>query len=493
MTIEDFEMVLKVGEHIGVEFKEAKGGAKDDTFETVCSFLNRFGGDIFLGVNDKGEVIGVPDGAVEPMVKNIIKVTNNKELLNPTFYVFSDVFKYKGKNVVRIHVPASSEVHRFKGICYDRVFESDVQVQSSDQIAEMFIRKRNVFTEKKPVPGLGMEHLRMDLMPMIRNLIHSRDSDHPWLKLTDEQLFSEAGILETDLLTGKKVFNSAAVLLLGRDDIIFNCFPAYKTDAIMRRVNVDRYDDRETVVCNLIEAYDRLVAFGGKHLNDKFYLDRDIRVSLRDKILREVIGNVLIHREYSSARPARFIIEKERIIVDNASKALKCGVINLDNLSPVSKNPIIAKFFKQIGRADELGSGTRNLYHYTRLYSNADPIIEEGDQFVTTIPLDDDYSAEKISDSWVNGRVKGVVKPNVTDSVTDNVTDVTGRVTDNLNDVQKALLDIVASGEKISQQTMAERLSVSRRTVIRNMAVLTDSGLIRRIGSDNDCHWEVIK
>ena len=34
-----------------------------------------------------------------------------------------------------------------------------------------------------------------------------------------------------------------------------------------------------------------------------------------------------------------------------------------------------------MGRADELGSGTRNLYHYTRLYSNADPVLEEGDTF----------------------------------------------------------------------------------------------------------------
>ena len=73
MNIQEFEQILKVGEHVAVEFKAAKGGPKDDTYETVCSFLNRFGGDIFLGVNDDGEVVGIPDGAVEPAVKNIIK------------------------------------------------------------------------------------------------------------------------------------------------------------------------------------------------------------------------------------------------------------------------------------------------------------------------------------------------------------------------------------------------------------------------------------
>lgn len=31
--------------------------------------------------------------------------------------------------------------------------------------------------------------------------------------------------------------------------------------------------------------------------------------------------------------------------------------------------PIISAFFSEIGRADELGSGVRNLFHYTKAYS----------------------------------------------------------------------------------------------------------------------------
>lgn len=332
-----FENILKVGEHIGVEFKRAQDGVKDDTFETICSFLNRFGGDIFLGVLDNGDVVGVPDGAVQSIIKNVINVTNNPHLLNPTFYVYPEPMKFRGRNVIRIHVPQSSEVHRFKGVCYDRVFESDVQVKSSYQIAEMYIRKRDVFTERKPFPFLRTEHLKMDLLPMIRNLIYSKFAAHPWLKLDDNQLLSASGLYEEDFVTGTRSFNAAAVLLLGRDEVIFNCFPAYKTDAIMKRVNTERYDDRETVACNLVEAYDHLMAFGAKHLPDKFHLEDSTRISLRDKILREVVGNLLMHREFSSAKPARLVIERNRMVADNASKALKCGPITPDNLSPISK------------------------------------------------------------------------------------------------------------------------------------------------------------
>ncbi len=43
--------------------------------------------------------------------------------------------------------------------------------------------------------------------------------------------------------------------------------------------------------------------------------------------------------------------------------------------------------FKQIGRADELGSGVRKLFKYCRAYSAADPELLEKDIFQIIIPL----------------------------------------------------------------------------------------------------------
>ena len=475
MRVEEFEAVLKVGEHIGVEFKSARGGAKDDVFETVCSFLNRFGGDIFLGVADDGEVLGVPENAAAGMIKNVIRVTNNPELLNPTFYVYSEPFVYKDKTVIRIHVPQSSDVHRYKGVCYDRVYESDVQVQSSDQIAEMYVRKRGIYTERKLFPFLRPEHLRLDLLPMIRNLIYSKYATHPWLKLDDRQLLSESGLYEEDFVTGKKSFNAAAVLLLGRDDVIFNCFPAYKTDALVKKVNVDRYDDRETVTCNLVEAYDKLMAFGAKHLPDKFHLEDAIRVSLRDKILREMIGNTLVHREFSSARPANFVIYADRMMADNASKALRCGPVTPDNLSPVSKNPIIARFFKQMGRADELGSGTKNLYHYSRLYSGCDPQLDEGDTFKVTVPLNDAHSADK----------GDPIKPHegINETVNDPLSSH-GPINDPINDpIKIKVMGFISEEPGINREQLASRMGKSVETVKRAIAPLVAAGKIEHRGS----------
>ena len=48
---------------------------------------------------------------------------------------------------------------------------------------------------------------------------------------------------------------------------------------------------------------------------------------------------------------------------------------------------MVGKIFREIGFADEPGSGMRNSYKYTKLYSGAQPEFIEGDVFRIIIPL----------------------------------------------------------------------------------------------------------
>jgi ATP-dependent DNA helicase RecG len=148
-------------------------------------------------------------------------------------------------------------------------------------------------------------------------------------------------------------------MLLGRDEVIKDVSPAYRTDALLRKVNVDRYDDRLIVDTNLVDSYDLLMGFAAKHLRDKFYLEDDKRLSLSNIISREMLVNCLMRREFSSSYIAQFVIEKDRMYTTNANRAETGEVITPDNFRPNPKNPIIAAFFRNIGLADELGSGVR--------------------------------------------------------------------------------------------------------------------------------------
>ena len=68
MNLERIKRLLRQKENIRLEFKEATTGLPANVFETICAMLNREGGDILLGVNDKGIVLGVDTNAVSKMV-----------------------------------------------------------------------------------------------------------------------------------------------------------------------------------------------------------------------------------------------------------------------------------------------------------------------------------------------------------------------------------------------------------------------------------------
>ena len=54
MKIERLKEIISGGESITVEFKQSKAKLNKDVFESVCAFLNRNGGHLFLGVEDRG-------------------------------------------------------------------------------------------------------------------------------------------------------------------------------------------------------------------------------------------------------------------------------------------------------------------------------------------------------------------------------------------------------------------------------------------------------
>lgn len=88
----------------------------------------------------------------------------------------------------------------------------------------------------------------------------------------------------------------AAILLFGKRNTIASVLPQYCIDLLCRVQNTELYDDRIQVKENLMVAYRQMMAFIQKHLPEKPYIERMQSFSLRDKIMREVCLNMLIHR-----------------------------------------------------------------------------------------------------------------------------------------------------------------------------------------------------
>ncbi len=80
-------------------------------FESICAFLNRFGGDVYLGVLNDGTVVGVNVQSAAAMMKNIVNVVGNPNVFKPSPYIEVESFVWDGKTVIRVHVPVSGDVH----------------------------------------------------------------------------------------------------------------------------------------------------------------------------------------------------------------------------------------------------------------------------------------------------------------------------------------------------------------------------------------------
>lgn len=483
MDIEELKTKLKVGETVAVEFKRAGSGIHADAYESICALLNRFGGDVYFGVLDDGTVEGVPSRAAPEMVRSLINNLGNPNLFVPAVHLEPKIVKVGGKTIIHLHVPQTPDIYRFKGTIYDRLNDSDVKVVAAAEIAAMGIRKQGIYTERKVYPYVKASDLRLDLLPRIRiRAANFSGGKHPWTSMTDEELLKSARLYGVDKVTGEKGFNLAAIMLLGSDDLILDVCPAYMIDALFRRTDPDRYDDRDIVQTNLVESVGRLMDFGSKHLPDPFFLNEKAeRISIRDIIIREMVVNMLIHREFTSSKHSRFVIEPKRIYTENPCRATKQGLITPENLEPDPKNPIVAAFFRTIGFADELGSGVRKMFKYGKSFGGTDPMLTEGDIFRDELEL-----TSELFNSAVNGSIDDE-KSNVP-VIVPVIVPVNVPVKSTMQD---RVFDAVVSTPGINRVALAKMLGVDVRTVGRLVSAL--KGRIEFRGAPKTGgYWEVV-
>ena len=490
--LDRLKKLIHDGEGLTVEFKRCKSELAGSVFETVTAFSNRYGGNILLGVEDDGEVCGVNPNAVSKIKKEFVSSLNNPQRFTPTLHLTLEDEMIYGKTVLWCYVPPNSQVVMFSGKIFDRAEDGDMDItRNSEMVSQIHMRKRADYSERKVFPYAKDKDFDFErLIPIVRQLATHHHPAHPWEKMTNSEIIRSAGLYQEDHVTGQSGYNLAAVLLFGRDELILSCTANYVTDAICRREDINRYDDRLMVRTNLIDAYDQLMGFIAKHTLDRFFLIDGLSVSVRSKIARELVSNILVHREYTSAFPAKIIVERDRIATENWSLPKTPGRIDPNNFAPYPKNPLLAQFFINIGRADVLGSGIRNLYQYSKIYSGGEPELIDGDIFKTIVPLslsvnginDNEFLNDNLNDYVImNDKLNdnGVLNDNLNDKLNDN------GVLNDKEDYKRLLAHISITGA-ISTAQAAQVIGRSHSTARRVLLQLVADGFLVPSGANRN-------
>ena len=467
MTGEELKSLLAHGEGVDAEFKESTHQLARKIYESICAFLNRRGGHVVLGAKDDGRIVGIAPDSIQEQMDTLVKDMNNPQLFRPTYYLNFESIEVDGKLLIYCHVPESTQAHSYKNVYYDRNRDGDFELRSTEQIANLFIRKSKRKTEETVYPALGMDALEEEAFDFMRQIVRVDNAEHPWISMSNEEVLRSGQMIAVDPETGKEGLTLAAILLFGKRNTIASVLPMYFIDVLCRIHDTELYDDRLQVKENLMVAYRSIMEFIKKHLPEKPYIEGMQRFSLRDRILREVTLNLLIHREYSSSYPTTFTIFSDKVVTENWNVPYVYGKIDLTTLKPHRKNPLIANVFSQMGIVEELGSGTRKIFKYTPLISGGnEPQIEEEDVYKVVIPLEATTMEEEHDDIQ-----KSIQK--------------------SIQKTPEKILSLIQANPYITKNEMASALDLSVPAISKQLAQLKNQGRIRREGPDKGGHWVV--
>src|ERR1035437_1958177 len=177
MDLKQLQQIINQGEGQRIEFKEATDSLPSSFYETVVSFSNTAGGTLLLGVADNLLVKGIDADSTVKLQKDIVTALNSRDCINPPVYVQPFTINHPDGQIMVIQIPASSQIHDHAGIIYIRDFESDLDItQNQQKVSDIYLRKRNFFTEAQIYPFLKMEHLDIALFEKTRQIIRNNKS-----------------------------------------------------------------------------------------------------------------------------------------------------------------------------------------------------------------------------------------------------------------------------------------------------------------------------
>lgn len=166
MTMEELKKLIDSGEKIDVEFKKSENDLNKDVYESVCSFNNRNGGHLFLGIADKTkEIRGVNSERIDKMMKDFTTSVNNANKINPPMYLTPEVYEIDRKKIIYIRISEGTQVRRLNGRIWDRTYEGDIDItDNAELVYKMYARKQSTYFVNKVYTNFGLDYLDFDVI-----------------------------------------------------------------------------------------------------------------------------------------------------------------------------------------------------------------------------------------------------------------------------------------------------------------------------------------
>lgn len=442
-------------ENQNIEWKESW---RDEYLKWICGFANADGGKLFIGINDKGKVVGIDNAKklldeIPNKVRNhlgvIVEINlhsdDNKQYLEIIIEPYPFPVSYKGQ----YHFRSGSTKQELKGTALDK----------------FLLRKQGKHWDSVPVPYIAVKDLEQNALKLFRrNAINSKRLETHILNETFEQLLDKLHLSENKYLTRASIllfhnqpekFITGAYIKIGYfktdDDLLFQ-------DVI----NGDLFSQVEKTMDLLLTKY----------LKATIRYERIYRVEeylFPEPALREALINAVVHKDYSSGNPIQISVYDNKIMFWNEGQLPETWTVDKlkQKHSSIPYNPDIASTFFRAGMIEAWGRGTIKILEECKTKGLPEPI------FVYDQPGFWIIFNNIIENQEINSNTEGSVKGSVKSSV--------------------KILELIKENNQITIPELADMIKISTRAIEKQIDKLKNENKLKRVGGRKHGLWEIIE
>lgn len=523
-------------ENQNIEFKESW---RDECLKWICGFANAKGGILYIGVDDKGKVVGVEDSKklMEDIPNKIVnllgivcdveRLTQGKrEYLKITVQPYTVPIAYKGVYHYRIGntkqelggAALQDFLFRKMGLSWDDAAYTSANVDCIDERAVQYFLKAGIRAGRLPESCLN-------------------DA----ISVTLENL---------NLLTENGKLKNAAILLFAKN-------PNKYIPAVQFKIGRFGADDADLISQDLIEGnIIQMAEQVVEVLKNKYLLSfisyeglqRIESLEIPEDALREAIFNSIIHKNYAGVA-IQMKIWSDRIELWNdgefpfgfTAEDLKNG----RKSKPRNRN--IANAFYKAGFVESWGRGIKKICNKFTAAGLPEPVFENycggvnvtiprknpevkelsaaylrafGDQKIvnnlnndessqktdeTTQKTDEttqkienttqkvDETTQKSSQKTENTTQKAEETTQKTENTTQKIDETTQKSSQKDENTTQKILEAIKENPAVTRDELALICGISSDGIKYQLSNMKKNGLINRIGPDKGGKWEVIK
>ena len=355
----------------------------------------------------------------------------------------------------------------YKGRYYKRIGASNHLI-NTDEIAEM-----QLFSINSSFDAFIVDMSLSELDKTLIDNFFDRIKRAGRLKLTDDNInnLNKIGLFKNRKPT------YASFLLFGNHNTGIH-IGRFKTPDII-------IDDL-FIKSPLITAVDEAMAAIKKNINVRFNFTGELqRKEIWQyplEVIREILLNAIIHRNYQTPNDIIIKIFDAHILFTNPGKLL-CGLRVEDLMTgdyiAVHRNKLLAEAFYLLGEVEKYGTGISRIRNILTKNPGISFFIEDTGNFIK-IALETDLKTEN--------DIKNDIKTE-NDINNDTINDI--KSNNETNNLKNQIIILLSQEHAITIPEIANKYRKSVSTINRNIKELKNTGKVERIGGKKGGYWKV--